>query len=295
MAAERFYWLTILMIVLFPALSQAEVPEATDETAIVVNTGPASDKNETTMSGGDAKDNESNPPGLPLLKENDGGFSGGTEDEIKNEAEPDKIAGEEGLPDPLEPWNRLVFTFNDRLYFWVMKPVSKGYNAVVPEGVRSSVRNFFHNLTMPVRFVSSLLQGKIRSASVELCSFSVNTTIGAAGLFDVAREHFHMESQEEDLGLTLGFYGLGDGFYIIWPFLGPSSLRDTVGMVGDGFLTPVNYVGTTEEVLAVSSYEYVNDASLHTGEYEDLKDSAIEPYVALRNAYFQHRQSEIRK
>jgi phospholipid-binding lipoprotein MlaA len=280
------------MIVLFPTLSQAEVPEATDGAATVVNTRPAPD--ETVTPGVDARD-ENDLPGPSLLKEDDGGEAGGTEDEIKNEAEPDKTGVEEGLPDPLEPWNRLVFTFNDRLYFWVMKPVSKGYNAVVPEGVRSSVRNFFHNLTMPVRFVSSLLQGKIRSATVELCSFSVNTTIGAAGLFDVAREHFHMESTEKDLGLTLGFYGLGDGFYIIWPFLGPSSLRDTVGMVGDGFLTPVNYVGTTEEVLAVSSYEYVNDVSLHVGEYEDLKESAIEPYVALRNAYFQHRQSQIRE
>jgi phospholipid-binding lipoprotein MlaA len=214
---------------------------------------------------------------------------------IKNEAESEEFAEEKPVPDPLEPWNRLVFTFNDRLYFWVMKPVAKGYNAVVPEAARTSVSNFFKNLTTPVRFVNALLQGKIQSAGIELARFSINTTYGLAGLLDTAKKHFNLESQKKDTGLTMGFYGIGEGIYIIWPFLGPSSLRDTIGTVGDGFLSPVNYINPVEDAVAINSYEYFNDVSLHIGEYEDLKESAIDPYIAVKDSYVQHRRYLIRK
>jgi phospholipid-binding lipoprotein MlaA len=173
--------------------------------------------------------------------------------------------------------------------------VAKGYNSVFPEPVRISVRNFFFNLAMPVRFVNSFLQGELESAGIELARFGINTTIGFAGLFDVAKNSLHLESRERDTGLTLGHYGIGPGPYIIWPFLGPSSLRDTVGMVGDGFLTPVNYITPWEDALALEAYEYFNDNALRLGEYEDLIESAVEPYIALRNAYSQHRKSLIKQ
>jgi phospholipid-binding lipoprotein MlaA len=214
---------------------------------------------------------------------------------IENETGPEEFVEEKTISDPLEPWNRLVFTFNDRLYFWVMKPAAKGYNAVVPEVARTSVSNFFKNLTTPVRFVNALLQGKIQSAGIELARFGVNTTYGLAGLLDTAKKHFNLESQKKDLGLTLGFYGIGEGIYIIWPFLGPSSLRDTIGTVGDEFLTPVNYINPVEDALAVNSYEYFNGVSLHIGEYEDLKESAIDPYIAVKDSYIQHRRYLIKK
>jgi phospholipid-binding lipoprotein MlaA len=204
-------------------------------------------------------------------------------------------AKDETIADPLEPWNRAMFTFNDRLYYWVMKPASKGYNAVVPEGARQSVRNFFNNLTMPVRFVSSLLQAKIEAAGIELARFCINSTMGVAGLFDVAKSTFKLEPQERDIGQTLGKYGIGEGFYIIWPFLGPSSVRDTAGTVGEVFLSPVSYVKPPEDAVALDGYDYFNRTSLRIGEYEDLKESAIEPYIALRNAYIQHRRSRIEK
>jgi phospholipid-binding lipoprotein MlaA len=214
---------------------------------------------------------------------------------IENETGPEEFVEEKTISDPLEPWNRLVFTFNDRLYFWVMKPAAKGYNAVVPEVARTSVSNFFKNLTTPVRFVNALLQGKIQSAGIELARFGINTTYGLAGLLDTAKKHFNLESQKKDLGLTLGFYGIGEGIYIIWPFLGPSSLRDTIGTVGDEFLTPVNYINPVEDALAVNSYEYFNGVSLHIGEYEDLKESAIDPYIAVKDSYIQHRRYLIKK
>jgi phospholipid-binding lipoprotein MlaA len=201
---------------------------------------------------------------------------------------------EKAVHDPLEPWNRLMFHFNDKLYYWVLKPAAKGYNAVLPEPVRSSVGNFFRNITMPVRFVSSLLAGRVKAAGIELARFGINTTAGLGGLFDIAKQ-YHLERQESDLGLTFGRYGIGEGIYIVWPFLGPSSLRDTVGTVGDSFLDPVNYIRPERDAIAVSAYDYFNYAALHIDDYEDLVESAVEPYVALRNAYIQHRRSLITK
>lgn len=212
-----------------------------------------------------------------------------------DESDSGEIIEEEAIADPLEPWNRLLFTFNDRFYFWFFKPVAKGYNSVFPEAVRISVRNFFYNLGMPVRFVNSFLQGRLESAGIELARFGVNSSIGFAGLFDVAKDSLHLESRKTDAGLTLGSYGIGPGPYVIWPFLGPSSLRDTVGMVGDGFLTPIHYITPWQDALALESYEYFNENALRVGEYESLVESALEPYIALRNAYSQHRKSLISK
>jgi phospholipid-binding lipoprotein MlaA len=197
--------------------------------------------------------------------------------------------------DPIEPWNRLMYHFNDRLYFWVLKPVSKGYNAILPEEFRASVRNFFNNIAMPVRFVNSLLQGNLKGAGNEIVRFVINSTLGMAGLYDMAKSRFNIEGRQEDLGLTLGRYGAGSGFYIVWPFIGPSTLRDTIGRVGDAFLSPLNYITPSKDAIAIESYDYFNHASLHIGEYEDLKESAIEPYVALRDAYLQHRKSLLKK
>ena len=214
---------------------------------------------------------------------------------VESEVKSVDVSEEKSVADPLEPWNRLVFAFNDRLYFWVMKPIAQGYNAVVPGGVRVSIRNFFNNISMPVRFANAFLQMKIKSAAIELARFGVNTTFGLAGLFDVAKKSFNLESQEKDLGMTLGSYGIGEGLYIVWPFIGPSSLRDTVGTVGDGFLSPVNYIRPAKDAFAINAYEHFNDTSLHIGDYEGLKESAIDPYTAVKDAYVQHRRFLIQK
>jgi phospholipid-binding lipoprotein MlaA len=230
-----------------------------------------------------------------LLAEKTADTAGVSSAPREEETEPEEAVEEETIADPIEPWNRIIFTFNDRFYFWFFKPAAKGYNAVFPEPVRLSVRNFFDNLAMPVRFVNSFLQGKLESAGIELARFGINSTIGFAGLFDVAKDSLKLERQKKDTGMTLGYYGIGTGPYIIWPFLGPSSLRDSVGLVGDIFLSPVNYVTPWEDAFALDATEYFNENALHVGEYEDLIESAVEPYVALKNAYTQHRRSLIRK
>ncbi|MGA7103755.1 MAG: VacJ family lipoprotein [Candidatus Deferrimicrobiaceae bacterium] len=199
------------------------------------------------------------------------------------------------LPDPLEPVNRALFVFNDKAYFWVMKPVAQGYRAVVPEVMRISVRNFFSNLAMPIRFVNNLLQGKIRNSGVELLRFALNTTAGIGGLFDPAKDDFRLLPRDEDLGQTFGKYGFGHGLYIVLPVLGPSSLRDTVGLAGDSFLDPVNYVEDTEVIIGAKVLKAENEVSLRIGEYEDLKKSALDPYVAVRDAYSQYREKKVKE
>ncbi len=198
------------------------------------------------------------------------------------------------LPDPLEPLNRALFVFNDKAYYWVMKPVAQGYAAIVPETARVCVRNFFRNIAMPVRFVNNLLQGKIRNAGVELARFLINTTAGIGGLFDPAKNDFHIEPKQEDLGQTLGVYGFGQGFYLVLPILGPSSLRDTVGLTGDFFLTPLAYVD--DKVAIGATVVYIeNEVSLKIGDYEALTRAAVDPYVAVRDAYSQHRVERVRE
>ncbi|HWI40304.1 MAG TPA: VacJ family lipoprotein [Verrucomicrobiae bacterium] len=207
----------------------------------------------------------------------------------------DAALEEDTIADPLEPWNRAMYHFNDKLYFWVLKPVAQGYNVVAPEPVRISVRNFFFNLTMPIRFVNSLLQGKVGAAGTELGRFGINTTVGIAGLFDVAQSAFDLSPQKEDFGQTLGFYGMPGVFYIVWPVLGPMTLRDTIGFAGDLFLDPVNYLGNPWISAGIHAYDRVNDTSLKLGQYEDLKKDAFEPYSAVKDAYVQYRKGLIAK
>ena len=208
----------------------------------------------------------------------------------------DQEEGMDLIADPLEPVNRVFFWFNDKLYFWALKPVATGYEKVVPRGLRISVRNFFSNLGMPIRAVNCLLQGKIKGFGRELTRFLVNSTIGVAGFGDPAKKTFNIDRKDEDLGQTLGFFGLGPGIYIDWPVLGPSSVRGTVGLVGDGFLNPLNYiVDPTKYNMAIKGYEQVNKTSLTIGDYEYLKKAALDPYVSVRDAYHQYRQNKIKE
>lgn len=201
---------------------------------------------------------------------------------------------DEQIPDPLRHWNRVMFVVNDRVYFWVLKPASTGYAAVVPEPARVGVKNFFSNVAMPVRFVNCLLQGEPEAAVEEVAAFVVNTTVGVAGFRDAAKGILDVEKNEEDLGQTLGSYGIGQGCYIVWPLLGPSTPRDTVGLVGDYFLDPVSYVRAPAS-YAVGGVRTVNGTSLRIGDYEQLKESALDPYEALRDVYLQYRAQKVKE
>ena len=199
-----------------------------------------------------------------------------------------------GIKDPIEPVNRAFFQFNDKLYFWLLKPMAVGYSAVAPEPVRIGINNFFYNLAFPVRFVNCLLQGKGQGASDEVVRFFINSTVGVAGFIDVATNKLEIKKNEVDLGLTFGTWGMGPGFYINWPILGPSTLRDTAGFVGDAFLYPISYIiDPTKYTFALNAFNIVNQTSLRIGDYEDLKKAAFDPYIALRDAYYQNRKSKL--
>ena len=211
------------------------------------------------------------------------------EDEYEDEYE--KEAGKTEIWDPLQKINRRIFAFNDKMYFWVMEPLARGYSKILPPRARICVRNFFSNVTSPVTLVNSLLQGKIRASGKTLARFGINTTLGILGLFDPAKKNFHIEVEEEDLGQTLGRWGIGHGFYVVIPFLGPSSLRDGLCLWGDGYLNPVDYLDDLEQYSA-HAFKSVNTLSLNLGNYETLKKSALDPYDSFKNVYLQYREEK---
>jgi len=199
------------------------------------------------------------------------------------------------VADPIYYFNYAMYAFNDKLYFYALKPIASGYKAITPTLVRNGINNFFHNLLFPVRFVNNLLQGKLVQASDEFGIFLVNSTVGILGFNQFAQKHLNMKTNNEDLGQTLGSWAIGDGFYLVLPLLGPSTLRDALGRAGDSFVTPVNYVEPWELYWGMTAIDKINQTSFRIGDYEALKKASLDPYVALRNGYLQHRKSQIRE
>jgi phospholipid-binding lipoprotein MlaA len=197
--------------------------------------------------------------------------------------------------DPIEPFNRGMFWVNDKLYFYLFKPVARGFR-VVPEPARRSVSNFFFNLGTPARFANSLLQLKFTDAGSELGRLVINSTLGIGGLFDPAKSWFDLDRKDEDFGQTLGSYGVGNGLYIVWPVLGPSSARDTVGLAADFFLDPLYYVNMKPlERVGLKALEKETNLSLDKDTYEAVKRQALDAYLEIRTSYAQRRKGKIER
>lgn len=210
----------------------------------------------------------------------------------------DPFSGEEeksdSIADPFEPLNRTAFWFNDKLYFYVMKPVAKGLRFVLPEPVRTGASNFLSNVATPVRVVNSALQLKGEDVATECVRFLVNSTVGVLGIFDIAGEYGGVKKKDEDLGQTLGFYGVGSGFYIVWPLIGPTNLRDATGKAGDFFLDPWQYSSlNTLERTGVKGFGALNELSLDKDTYDAIVEQSIDPYLTIRNGYVQIRKARI--
>lgn len=195
--------------------------------------------------------------------------------------------------DPLNKYNRAMTSFNDFTYLHVFNPIARGYRAVVAEEIRYSVANFFDNLAAPVRCINNLLQGKFKNSGEELFRFTLNTILGVGGFGDPAKVIFNVDRHPEDFGQTLGYYGVGAGFPIVWPFLGPSNLRDSVAFVGDYYSDPTSYIKNHLIALGVSSYGRVNYMSLHIEEYDSIRKDAIDLYPFLQDFYEKHRENLI--
>lgn len=207
----------------------------------------------------------------------------------------DDEAADFDVPDPLYYFNYAMYGFNDFFYLYLLEPVAKGYKAVTPTSFRTGVKNFFHNLLFPVRFVNNLLQFELEDAGKEVGIFVVNTTAGVLGFGQVAQNSLDWHTEDEDLGQSFGTWGIDEGFYIVLPVLGPSTLRDTIGAVGDSFLTPVSYVDPWELSVGIRIYDTINATTFRIGDYSALVDGAIDPYEAIKNAYIQNRQGLIKK
>jgi phospholipid-binding lipoprotein MlaA len=215
------------------------------------------------------------------------------------EASPDEFplfdeADFQEVSDPLEPLNRGFFWFNDKLYFYLAKPVARAYR-YVPEPFRVSVNNFFQNLRAPIRIANAGLQGKFASAGNELTRFFTNTTLGIGGLFDPAKVHFNLKQMDEDTGQTLGHYGIGPGPYLMLPVIGASNLRDGIGLIGDANLSLVYHLWghgkDNNDYFAAYISDRVNELSLDKDTYEGIKEDALDPYLFIRDAYAQYRRN----
>ena len=235
------------------------------------------------------------------------------EEGFDDEFEDEFGAAEKEVFDPLSGYNRVMTDFNDSLYVWVLDPVARGYRWVLPYAARRGVKNFFHNLLFPLRFVNNALQLKIKNAGEEFLRFSINSTIGILGFWDPAKEWFDLEAHEEDFGQTLGYYGVGGGFHVVLPFLGPSNVRDMFSLYPDLQMDPVNYVENRPYNLPKQEGEYlgvskqtlqevdltllktINRESLRIGQYENLKKDAIDLYPFLRDVYEQNRAKLIKE
>ncbi|WP_428026126.1 MlaA family lipoprotein [Arcobacter sp.] len=207
--------------------------------------------------------------------------------------------------DPLSGYNRVMTSFNDKVYIYVFDPITRGYVAVMPEVARTGLSNFFDNLLFPIRFINNLLQFKFQNSAEELGRFLVNSTFGLLGFMDPAKDELGWEQHKEDFGQTLGFYGVGPGFHIVLPFLGPSNLRDTVGLVANTYVSPLSNFGDSdlkykipnndEETLYIGFGQYINANSFRLGRYESIKKDAIDLYPFLRDVYEQKRENEIKE
>lgn len=222
-------------------------------------------------------------------------------DDLEDFEEEEQVLEEESvnIADPLQPWNRMWHHFNDKTYFWMFKPMAQGYRFVVPESFRISFSNIYTNATAPVRIFNSLFQLKIEYFLKEFARFLINTTVGFVGMRDCAKDCFGIKPHDEDFGQTLGHYGVGHGIYLVWPLLGPSSARDTVGTGADSVLSFTGIFGPVDLEVPVwaglKTHEIVNEISFRIGVYERLKEAAIDPYIAIRDGYAQRRKKAVQE
>lgn len=195
------------------------------------------------------------------------------------------------IADPLEKVNRGIFKFNEVIDAILLKPLAKVYSAVVPEKGKKAIDNIISNLTVPVTFTNALLQGNGEKATNEFWRFTLNSTLGLGGIFDFASNAGLYRQSPEDMGQTLGNYGIGDGPYIVWPIWGSSNLRDSVGMVADGFMDPFNYIDAMEFHAIRNGVGGVHRREQFLDIVDDVYDSSLDPYATFRSMYTQRRLS----
>ena len=222
-------------------------------------------------------------------------FAGAADDVSTNSDDFETTTYDDEIYDPLEGLNRAIFGFNNVADRIILEPVAKGYKKL-PNAIQSGVSNFINNLKLPLVAVNQLLQGQGKNAVESSGRFFVNSTIGIFGLIDVA-DNIGLEQKEEDFGQTLATMGIGDGFYIVLPLFGPSSIRDTTGMIITMMTDPINAYATKqgdEWVLpAKTAANAIDQRSKIIDEVNALRDNSVDYYAAVRSSYYQNRKAAI--
>lgn len=201
------------------------------------------------------------------------------------------------INDPLEAFNRGVFSFNDGFYDKVGRPLAKTYSKVMPDRVERGISNVFRNLKFPSRFAGNVLQGRFRDAGKETGKFALDTTVGLGGIFRPSDDYEGLQTYGEDVGQAFGSWGMGHGFYLVLPFMGPTSLRDFVGDYADDAFEPIkkpwSQIDDDGTRTALRVVEIVNRTPALMELYDSMKRSSIDPYSSVRDAYAQQRAREV--
>jgi len=198
--------------------------------------------------------------------------------------------------DPWEPFNEKMFWFNrEVLDRFVLKPAATAWDFVLPNPVQKGIHNVFDNLAVVRRVVNNALQLKFAGAAKEAARFTINSTIGIVGFFDVAKEGFGIEQSDQDMGLTFGVWGIGPGPFLVLPFLPPLTVRDGIGYAVDVAMTPYIYFIPWYASIGSTATNMVNERSLNLDRFERVAESTVDLYGAVRNAYLQRRAAAIQR
>ena len=195
-------------------------------------------------------------------------------------------------PDPLESWNRGVFSFNETVDVHVLKPVAEGYVKVTPQPVRTGVRNFFGNIGDVWSSVNLFLQGRLKEGAASTMRVAVNSTLGLGGLIDLATP-MRLDRFNEDLGQTLGVWGAPSGAYIVWPLMGPSSVRDSANIASSMTFSATTLIDGAREDNLARLLNVVSTRAAYLSATDLLDSVALDKYAFTRDAYLQRRQSLI--
>jgi phospholipid-binding lipoprotein MlaA len=205
-------------------------------------------------------------------------------------------AGEDFESDPFESFNEKMFWFNKEVVDrYILKPVATAWDFVLPDPVQKGLHNAFDNLAVVRRVVNNTLQLKWAGTAKEFARFGINSTLGVAGLFDMAKEAFGIEQSDADTGQTFGKWGIGPGPYLVLPFLPPLDVRDGIGYALDAAMTPYAYFLPWYGNIAMVGGDIVNERSLNLDRFQRVEESTIDLYSAVRNAYLQRRAAAVRQ
>lgn len=191
-------------------------------------------------------------------------------------------------PDPLEPFNRRVYQFNDKADQYLFKPLAKGYRKVTPNPLEQMIANFFDNLQYPIVIANALLQGKVKQTFVDTGRFVLNSTLGVGGVIDLATE-WGVPEHEEDFGQTLAVWGAPQGPYLVLPLLGPSTVRGGIGQIADAQVDPVSYLRDEEDMWGLFGL-WIVDLRAGLLNADDVLEGEFDPYLSVREAFLQRRE-----